>query len=132
MTRARFARRAATLVLPLAAQAAHAQWGGSAVLATDDRFRGIHGTRQVVFMSQEDIQRHGLRAGDRVVLLTVAEDFVREVPNLEVVPYAIPTGCAAAYYPECNALVPLWHHAVGSKVPASKSVPVRIRKMSLD
>jgi anaerobic selenocysteine-containing dehydrogenase len=82
----------------------------------------------VLLMSAEDIAHHGLRAGDRVTVSTVAEDFVREVPNLCVTPYAIPAGCAAAFYPECNALIPLWHHAVESKVPASKSVPVRVRK----
>ena len=94
----------------------------------EDRFRGISGTREVLLMSAEDIEHHGLRPGDRVTISTVAEDFVREVPNLSVTPYAIPSGCAAAFYPECNALVPLWHHAVESKVPASKSIPVRVRK----
>lgn len=96
----------------------------------EDRFRGIHGTREVLLMSREDIESHGLQAGDRVTVSTVADDFVRQVPNLKVVPYAIPRGCAAAYYPECNALVPLWHHAVGSQVPASKSIPVRILKQT--
>jgi len=94
----------------------------------EDRFRGIHGTREVLLMSAEDIDHHGLRAGDLVTVSTVAEDFVREVANLRVAPYAIPPGCAAAYYPECNALIPLWHHAVESKVPASKSIPIRVRK----
>ncbi|HEY6927580.1 MAG TPA: FdhF/YdeP family oxidoreductase, partial [Steroidobacteraceae bacterium] len=94
----------------------------------EDRFRGISGTRDVLLMSAEDISHHGLRAGDRVTVTTVADDFVREVPNLCVTPYAIPAGCAAAFYPECNALIPLWHHAVESKVPASKSVPIRVRK----
>jgi hypothetical protein len=43
------------------------------------------------------------------------------------VAYDIPEGCAA-YYPECNPLVPLWHHAEGSKVPAAKTVPVRLSR----
>lgn len=38
----------------------------------------------------------------------------------------IPHGCCGAYYPECNALIPLSHHAEGSKTPAAKSVPVRV------
>ena len=45
-----------------------------------------------------------------------------------VVPYDIPRGCIGGYYPECNVLIPLWHHAEGSHVPAAKSVPVRIRR----
>ena len=43
--------------------------------------------------------------------------------------YDIPRGCVAGYYPKCNPLIPLWHHAV-SKVPAAKSIPIRIRKVS--
>ena len=41
----------------------------------------------------------------------------------------IPEGCCAGYYPECNALIPLWHHAEGSKVPAAKAIPVRLNKL---
>ena len=33
-----------------------------------------------------------------------------------------------ATYPEVNVLIPLWHHAKESKVPAAKAVPVRIRR----
>jgi len=35
----------------------------------------------------------------------------------------------AGYFPELNPLVPLWHQAEGSRVPAYKSVPVRIQAM---
>ena len=45
-------------------------------------------------------------------------------------PYAVPEGCCAAYYPECNPLIPLSHHAEGSKVPAAKSVPVIIDRQA--
>lgn len=43
-------------------------------------------------------------------------------------PYNIPRHSIAGYYPECNVLIPLSHHAEGAKVPAAKSVPVRILK----
>jgi molybdopterin-dependent oxidoreductase alpha subunit len=95
----------------------------------DDRFRGVHGTRKVVFMNAADMEHHALHPDDVVTLSTVADDRVREVSGLAVKQYDIPRGCLAAYYPECNPLVPLWHHAKGSKVPASKSIPVRIRKI---
>jgi hypothetical protein len=48
---------------------------------------------------------------------------------LRVTPYDIPEGCCAGYYPECNPLIPLWHHAERSKVPAAKSVPVRVKAL---
>jgi molybdopterin-dependent oxidoreductase alpha subunit len=92
-----------------------------------DRFRGIHGTRMVVLMNRRDMEQRGLNDGAMVNLVTAVDnDHRREVRNLRVVAYDIPAGCCAGYYPECNPLVPLWHHAKRSKVPGSKSVPVRI------
>ena len=49
----------------------------------------------------------------------------RVARDYRVVPYPTPRGCAAAYYPECNVLVPLDAVAMGSNQPASKSVVVR-------
>ncbi len=92
-----------------------------------DRFRGINGTRQVVLMNRDDIAKSGLTAGQKVTLATDAEDNQdRRVGDLIVVEYNVPPGCIAAYYPECNPLIPLAHHAEESHVPAAKSVPVRI------
>ena len=92
-----------------------------------DRFRGINGTRQVVLMNRADIARAGLTAGQKVTLATDAEDnHDRRVGDLIVVEYDVPDGCIAAYYPECNPLIPLSHHAEESHVPAAKSVPVKI------
>jgi molybdopterin-dependent oxidoreductase alpha subunit len=94
-----------------------------------DRFRGIHGSRDVVMMNPDDMAELGLTDQDYVTLETDAGDGVdRRLPDLQVVPYNIPRKCLAAYYPECNVLVPLWHYAEESKVPAGKSVPVRVRK----
>jgi molybdopterin-dependent oxidoreductase alpha subunit len=94
----------------------------------DDRFRGIHGTRMVLLIRLSDIERLGFREGDIVTASTVADDFDREVHGLRLTGYDIPAGCVAAYYPECNPLIPLWHHARESKVPAAKAIPIRIRK----
>ena len=95
----------------------------------DDRFRGIRGTRMVVLMNKADMVAQNLREGERVTVETVAHDGVtRQVRDLRVTGYDIPRGCAAAYYPECNPLVPVWHYAEESKVPAAKSIPVRILK----
>jgi molybdopterin-dependent oxidoreductase alpha subunit len=96
----------------------------------NDRFRGIHGTRMVLLMHRNDIDRLGLRVGETVGLTTAAGDDVhREVRGLRVVAYDIPEGCCAGYYPELNPLIPLWHHAKGSKVPAAKAIPVRVGKL---
>lgn len=94
-----------------------------------DRFRGIYGTRLVLLVSEPDMRRFGLAEGEEVDLESAAGDGVeRSVRGLRVVPYDIPEGCVGGYYPECNPLIPVWHHGKESKVPAAKSVPVRIRR----
>jgi molybdopterin-dependent oxidoreductase alpha subunit len=92
-----------------------------------DRFRGVSGTRMVLFMNKGDIGRLALAEGATVSLQTAVDDGIqRRVDGFIVHSYNIPAGCLAAYYPECNPLVPLWHHAKGSLVPAGKGVPVRL------
>ena len=93
-----------------------------------DRFRGIEGTRAVVMMRADDMQRLGIRDGDAVRLVTDHPDDgeERSVGGLRAVPYDLPEGCIASYFPECNPLLPVSHHAVDSHVPAAKSIPVRI------
>lgn len=59
-----------------------------------------------------------------MTLVTALTDGVdRRLGGLAVVPYDLPEVCCAGYYPECNVLVPLWHHAARAKVPAAKSIP---------
>ncbi|MGE8114498.1 FdhF/YdeP family oxidoreductase [Pseudomonas sp. NPDC086566] len=97
------------------------------VYGYDDRFRGVKGTRKVVFLNRNDIVRLGFVPGGWVRLRTAIEPAVRrEAGPFQIIAYDIPEGCAASYYPESNALVPLWHHARRSKVPAAKSVPVTL------
>jgi anaerobic selenocysteine-containing dehydrogenase len=81
----------------------------------------------VVLMNEADIAAHGLRDGQEIGLQTIADDGIdRRLEGLTVKAYDIPEGCIGGYYPECNVLLPLWHYAKESKVPAAKSIPVRI------
>ena len=99
------------------------------VYGYNDRLRGINGTRMVVLMHKDDMAERGLGDGANVDLLGAAGDNVeRIVRGLRVVTYDVPRGCCVGYFPECNPLLPLWHYAEGSKVPAAKSIPVRITK----
>ncbi|SEK17126.1 MULTISPECIES: FdhF/YdeP family oxidoreductase [unclassified Variovorax] len=98
------------------------------IYSLDDRFRGIHGTRRVLLMNRDDIRRLGFADGDIVDVSTAVDDgHARSVRGLRITPYDIPAGCAGGYYPECNRLVPLAHHAEKSKVPASKAIPIRLQ-----
>lgn len=93
----------------------------------DDRFRGVYGTRKVLFINEEDITAHGFKDGDLVTVTAACNDgLARKVENLRLTTYNIPIGSVAGYFPECNPLIPLWHHAKKSMVPAAKSIPVKL------
>ncbi len=99
------------------------------VYGLDDRFRGVYDTRDVLLMNKDDMTRLGLAENDDVTAHTVAnDDVLRELGGLRVHAYDIPAGCVMGYYPECNRLIPLAHHAKSSKVPAGKAIPIRLRK----
>lgn len=94
-----------------------------------DRFRGVDGTRMVVFMNAADIAGLGFVAAELVDLTTAIDDGVeRVVRQFRVVPYDIPRGCCAAYFPEANRLVPLGHHDEKAKTPAYKALPVKLTR----
>lgn len=98
------------------------------VYGYSDRLRGIEGKRDVLLINPTEMARAGLREGQRVALVGDASDGVdRVVEGLEVLPFNLPEGCLAGYYPELNPLIALRHHDQASHTPAAKSVPVRIR-----
>lgn len=97
------------------------------IYGLDDRYRGVYGQREVLFINQQDMERMGFAAGDNVEIETLWNDGItRKVSGFKLVPYAIPRGNLAAYYPETNPLVPLSSFGDGSGTPTSKSVPVKI------
>ena len=93
----------------------------------DDRYRGIKGERRVVFMNNDDVAEFCLKAGQVVDLTSHFDDGERHADRFIVVPYPIPRGCAAAYFPEANSLVPLGSKANRSDTPTSKSIVISIR-----
>jgi molybdopterin-dependent oxidoreductase alpha subunit len=96
------------------------------VYSEDDRYRGIRGGRRVVFLPPADLVAQGLRAGDRVDLTSHFGAETRTVYGFRVVPYDLPRGCAAAYYPEANPLVPVDSFAEKSRTPTYKSIVISL------
>ncbi|GAC1491416.1 MAG: FdhF/YdeP family oxidoreductase [Pseudarthrobacter sp.] len=97
------------------------------IYGNNDRYRGIKKGREVVFVSPEDLAALGLSDGQHVDIHGVYQDSVERVlRNYRVVSYPTAPGCAAAYYPEANVLVPLDSVAEGSQTPVSKAVIVRL------
>lgn len=93
----------------------------------NDRYRGIHGSRQVVLVNPADLTAPGLAGGGRVDLVSVWEDGVeRRAEGFQVVPYPASPGSAAAYYPETQVLVPLDSVADIRNQPTSKGILVRL------
>lgn len=101
------------------------------VYSLDDRFRNVWGSRMVLLMHPEDMAERGLAEGASVLATTAlgaGEDdgHARQVAGLRALPYDLPRGSVAGYFPECNPLVPLSHHAKKSHVPAGKCIPIRV------
>ncbi|MEE6265782.1 FdhF/YdeP family oxidoreductase [Streptomyces diastatochromogenes] len=97
------------------------------IYGLDDRYRGIKNGRRVVLVNPDDADRLGFADGAYADLVSEWTDgSERRAPGFRVVHYPTARGCAAAYYPETNVLVPLDHTADASNTPASKSVVVRL------
>lgn len=116
-------------ILTLQTLRSHDQYNTS-IYGMDDRYRGIYGERRVVFVNGDDMAKQQLKNGDKVKITTVSNDnIVRSITDFKVVKYAIPEGCAAAYYPETNPLVPLESTADNCGTPTYKSIAVSIEKI---
>ncbi len=107
------------------------------IYGLDDRYRGIYNERRVVLMNKKDMKTKKLKKGTVVDL--VGTETINELNPTQriakkflVVPYDIPSGCVATYFPEANVLVPIDSFAKGSKTPASKRVVIRIEKSRTD
>ncbi|WP_337261923.1 MULTISPECIES: FdhF/YdeP family oxidoreductase [unclassified Serratia (in: enterobacteria)] len=99
------------------------------IYGLDDRYRGVYGQREVLFIHPQDLADLGLQEGELVDIETLWHDgVVRKVSGFKLVSYAIPRGNLAAYYPETNPLVPLTSFGDGTGTPTSKSIPVTIRR----
>ncbi|MGX8905541.1 FdhF/YdeP family oxidoreductase [Streptomyces netropsis] len=99
------------------------------IYGLDDRYRGIKNGRRVVLVNPDDARTLGLADGTYADLVSEWTDGTeRRAPGFRVVHYPTAPGCAAAYYPETNVLVPLDHTADTSNTPASKSLVIRLEQ----
>ena len=97
------------------------------IYGLDDRYRGVRGQRDVLFVNEADITRLGYKPGQKVDITSLWDDGVeRKVVGFTLLAFDIPAGQAAAYYPEANPLVPLQSVGIGSHTPTSKFVAIRL------
>ncbi len=115
-------------VLTLTTLRSHDQYN-TTMYGLNDRYRGITGRRDVVFVNANDLSRRGLKHGDLIDIAVAAGPGAkpRAMRNLTAVAHAIAEGSVGAYYPEANVLVALESYDAKSGTPSYKSVPVLIR-----
>jgi molybdopterin-dependent oxidoreductase alpha subunit len=115
-------------VLRLTTIRSHDQFN-TTIYTYDDRYRGVFGERRVLFLNRAEMRKRELAPDDLVDIATVSLDSIERVTyGFKVVPYEIPNGVCAAYYPETNGLVPLYSRDEQSGTPTSKSVPVKLSR----
>ena len=127
------ARTRATGKLPdliLQSMRSHDQYN-TTIYGLDDRYRGVKGQRDVLFVNEADIIRLGFKPGQKVDIVSIWDDqHERRVKNFTLLAFDIPAGQAAAYYPEVNPLVPLESTGDGSHTPTSKFVAICLEAAS--
>jgi len=117
-------------VLKLTTIRSHDQYN-TTIYGLDDRYRGVFGRRDVVFMNRDDLAERGIEQGDEIQVETAfGQGKERRLSKLIAIAYEIARGSVATYYPEGNCLVPLDYHDKSSGTPSYKSVPVRVLRAS--
>ena len=98
------------------------------IYGMDDRYRGVYKARRIVLMNPVDMQNESIEASEEIDLVSKFSGIERYAERWKVVPYSIPRGNIATYFPEANVLIPLDSVADSSNTPTSKSVVVNIIK----
>ncbi len=97
------------------------------VYGKNDRYRGVSNGRRIVFVNPDDLKDRNIKPLQAIDLVSHWEDGEREAKAFLAIPYDMPRGLAAAYFPEANALVPAGSVAIGSNTPTSKAIEISIR-----
>lgn len=97
------------------------------IYGNNDRYRGITNERRVIFMNRADMAERNLKPQQPVDITSYFNGETRTAELFLVIPYDTPRGCAAAYYPEANVLVPITSTANISRTPTSKSIIITVQ-----
>ena len=101
------------------------------IYGLDDRYRGVYNERRVLFIHPKDMDQSNLKKFDVVDISSNYDKTERTAYKFLVIPYKIPQGNLAAYFPETNVLVPHNHYADRSRTPISKSIKVTLKKVTI-
>jgi formate dehydrogenase major subunit len=106
----------------------HDQFNTS-VYSGNDRYRGVIGQRDILFINENEMGVRGLKFGDRIDIRTLSTDGIERVlKHVKVVPYLMPDGACATYFPEANGLIPIYNRDADAGTPAGKAIPVILQR----
>jgi formate dehydrogenase major subunit len=94
----------------------------------DDRYRGVSDARRVILVHEEDLAGLGFKDRDLVDVISTFAGSERRANKFRLIAYPTAKGCAAAYFPEANALVHRELVARESNTPGYKAMTVRFVK----
>lgn len=101
------------------------------VYSDNDRYRGVKGSRQLLFMHEDDMKTRGIQQYDYVEITSYAKDgSTRKVSEFRAIKYNIPKGCAAGYMPELNVLCPIGDYSSQSDQPMMKQICIEVTRSS--
>lgn len=129
--KARFTTHELACIQPAAGQLvlqtmrSHDQFN-TTIYGLNDRYRGIGNERRIVFMNPDDMKARGVGPVTAVDITSHFQGEQRQALKFLAIPYDLPAGSCAAYFPEANVLVPIGSYADISLTPTSKSVLVTI------
>jgi molybdopterin-dependent oxidoreductase alpha subunit len=98
------------------------------IYGLDDRYRGISNARRIIFVHPADLADRKIPPCSQVTITSIWGDERRTAEGFTAIPYEMPRGSAAAYFPEANVLVPATSQAEGSGTPTSKAVEIEISR----
>lgn len=104
------------------------------IYGLNDRYRGVFGQRDVIFISEAQAKKQKLIAGDRVNIIALDDQQKRthrRLDHLKVVIYDMADRCVATYFPEANNLIALDNFDPQSGIPAYKNIPVLLEKVEI-
>jgi anaerobic selenocysteine-containing dehydrogenase len=116
-------------ILRLSTIRSHDQYN-TTIYGLDDRYRGVFGRRDVLFMNEVDLLAQKIEHGDVVEVMTAVPSTPGRRLRLTAISYDIALGSVAAYYPEANNLCPLDYQDKESGTPSYKAIPVRVHRVS--
>ncbi|WP_317239213.1 molybdopterin dinucleotide binding domain-containing protein [Hymenobacter sp. 5516J-16] len=97
----------------------------------NDRYRGVHNERRVIFLNPQDMAERGIKEKGLVNITSHFQGQQRHAEKFIAIPYDIPRGDCATYFPEGNVLVPIGSVAYKSNTPTSKFVIVTVAPVEL-